>query len=88
MTRNHFYSVFLALFTALTSSVSADIIMDRDLRDDIISKGKVISSTWEKTVDGSPYYIQFTMYQGVIYECRMLTASSRGKISVACYDEK
>ena len=81
-------TVFFALFTALTSTVSADIIMDKDLRDDIISKGKVISSTWEKTVDGSPYYIQFTMYQGVIYECRMLTASSRGKISVACYDEK
>ena len=79
----------LILVTALSKTAFAEIITDRNLRNAIITEGKVISNTWVKDEKNIPYYIQFIFYQDQFYECRMLAASRENrKATIGCFDEK
>ena len=79
----------LILVTALSKTAFAEIIMDRKLRNTIITEGKVITNTWVKDEKNIPYYIQFIFYQDQFYECRMLAASRENrKVTIGCFDEK
>ena len=81
--------IAMAFVAVLINPVFAEIIMDRDLSNAIITEGKVISNTWIKDEKDKPYYIQFIFYQNQFYECRMFTASRENlKVTVGCFDEK
>ena len=81
--------IAMAFVAVLINPVFAEIIMDRDLSNAIITEGKVISNTWIKDEKDKPYYIQFIFYQNQFYECRMLAASRENrKVTIGCFDEK
>ena len=81
--------IALAVLLALVNPIFAEFIMDRDLRNSIINKGKVISNTWIKDEKDRPYYIQFIFYEDQFYECRMIAASRENrKVTVGCFNEK
>ena len=81
--------IAMAFVAVLINPVFAEIIMDRDLSNAIITEGKVISNTWIKDEKDKTYYIQFIFYQNQFYECRMLAASRENrKVTVGCFNER